>query len=135
MEPDVSFGQAGQEVESIASALEREHPQTNEGRGLLLRREIDSRLADYAPVAALSVILIGLAIAVLLVACANVAGLLTSRAPVRAREIAVRLGIGGRRARLIRQLITESTLIAAAGALAGLGMAYAGSSRSSSFRS
>jgi predicted permease len=123
---DASFAQASQEVESIASSLQREYPQTNERRGLLLRQEMDTRFADYAPAAALSGILIGLALAVLLVACANVAGLLMSRAPVRAREIAVRLAIGGSGTRLMRQLITESTLIATAGALAGLGLAYAG---------
>jgi macrolide transport system ATP-binding/permease protein len=126
LNPDVSFAQASQEVESVASTLQREHPQTNERRGLLLRREMDTRFAEYAPVVALSGTLIGLALAVLLVACANVAGLLTSRAPVRAREIAVRLAIGGSGTRLMRQLITESTLIATAGALAGLALAYAG---------
>jgi macrolide transport system ATP-binding/permease protein len=126
LKPAVSLAQASQEVESIARALQQEHPQTNERRGLLLRREIDARFADYAPAAALGAILIGLALAVLLVACANVAGLLTSRAPVRAREIALRLAIGGSRVRLMRQLITESALIAMMGALAGLALGYGG---------
>ena len=115
LKPDASLAQASQEVERIARALQQEHPQTNERRGLLLRREMDARFAEYAPVAALGAILIGLALAVLLVACANVAGLLASRAPVRAREIALRLAIGGSRLRLMRQLITESALIAMAG--------------------
>jgi putative ABC transport system permease protein len=87
---------------------------------------MDARLAEYSPMAGLSAILIGLALAVLLVACANVAGLLTSRAPVRAREIALRLAIGGSRGRLMRQLITESTVIAVLGGLAGLALGYAG---------
>ena len=126
LKPDVSLAQASQEAEGIARALEKEHPQTNERRGLLLRREIDARFADYAPAAALGAILIGLALAVLLVACANVAGLLTSRTPVRAREIALRLAIGGSRVRLMRQLITESILIAMMGALAGLALGYGG---------
>src|SRR5262249_38804393 len=60
------------------------------------------------------------------VACANVAGLLTSRAPARAKELALRLAIGAGRGRLVRQLVTESLLLAIAGGVAGLGVGYAG---------
>ena len=126
LKPEASLEQARLEVERIAGALQQEYPATNERHGFLMRREMDARFSEYSPVAALGVILIGLAIAVLLVACANVAGLLTSRAPVRAREIALRLAIGGSRGRLMRQMITESTLIAGMGALAGLALGYGG---------
>ena len=126
LKPEVSLAQAREEVDRIGRALAQEYPAANGRRGLLLRREIDQRMAENPPAAALSFILIGLAVAVLLVACANVAGLLTSRAPVRAREIAMRLAIGGSRGRLMRQLITESALVALAGAVAGLALGYIG---------
>jgi predicted permease len=126
LKPEVSLAQAGDEVERIGRTLAQEYPASNAGRGLLLRRELDQRMAEAPPTAALSFMLIGLAVAVLIVACANVAGLLTSRAPVRAREIALRLAIGGSRGRLMRQLITESVLVALAGAAAGLALGYVG---------
>ncbi len=76
--------------------------------------------------AAMVAMLMVLAGAILLAACANVAGLLTSRAPARAREVAVRLAIGSARGRLVRQLMTENALLAGAGALLGLCTGYAG---------
>ena len=126
LKPEVSLAQASEEVDRIGRALAQEYPAANRRRGLLLRREMDQRMAENPPTAALSFILIGLAVAILLVACANVAGLLTSRAPVRPREIAMRLAIGGSRGRLMRQLITESALVALAGAVAGLALGYIG---------
>jgi predicted permease len=126
LKPVVSLAQGREEVDRIGRELAQAYPATNARRDLLLRREIDQRMADNPPTTALSFILLGLAVAVLFVACANVAGLLTSRAPVRAREIAMRLAIGGSRPRLIRQLITESVLVAVAGAAAGLALGYLG---------
>src|SRR4029079_17308757 len=67
-----------------------------------------------------------LALAVLFVACANVAGLLPSRAVLWSKEMPLRLAIGAGRGRLVRQLVTESLLLAIAGGVAGLGVGYAG---------
>ena len=124
--PGATLAQADQEVVAIARALQRQYPESNQRRGLLLRWERDARFSDFGQMSAMSAILIALAFAVLLVACANVAGLLAGRAPVRAREIALRLAIGGSRRRLMRQMITETALIAGAGGVTGLALGYAG---------
>src|SRR6185436_3207253 len=71
-------------------------------------------------------ILSALSLAVLCVACANVAGLLSSRMPVRAREIALRLAIGAGRGRLLVQLLIESLMVALVGVAGGLFFGYAG---------
>jgi predicted permease len=124
LKPDVTLAQARQEIAAIAADLERAYPATNRGRGLAVRTEFQLRMTG--PDAGIMTMLLVLAVTVLLVACANVAGLLTSRAPVRAREIALRLAIGAGQPRLIRQLVTESLLIAAAGGALGLLVAYGG---------
>src|SRR5262249_52959822 len=111
---------------TIATDLERAHPDTNKNRRLAVRTELQARIAQSPPDAMLVAMLSTLALAVLFVACANVAGLLTSPAPLPARAMGLRLAIGAGRGRLVRQLVTESLLIALAGDVAGLGVGYAG---------
>jgi len=126
LKPGVSLPEAQTELAIIGKDFERAYPDTNRNRTLSVRTELQARIAQDWADAALIAMLTTLAAAVLLVACANVAGLLTSRAPARARELAMRLAIGAGRARLIRQLVTESVVIAIVGGLLGLGVGYGG---------
>ena len=120
LRPGVTLNQARAELSVISRDLARAYPQSERGRLLVARGELQDRAAELPPLVALNGMLMILAGAVLLVSCANVAGLLTSRAPARAREMATRLAIGSGRRRLVRQLLTESVLIAIAGGLLGL---------------
>jgi putative ABC transport system permease protein len=122
----VSQSTAQAELTVIGTDLARTYPDTSRNRRLVVRSELQARMAQDPPDAILAAMLATLALAVLFVACANVGGLLTSRAPARAREMALRLAIGAGRGRIVRQLITESLLIAIAGGVAGLGVGYAG---------
>jgi predicted permease len=112
--------QAAEEVGLIAANLQRSYPDTNRNQGLTTRTEFDARVDARPQLAGGALMLMTLSMTVLIVACANVAGLLTSRAPVRAREMSLRLAIGAGRLRLLRQLIVESLLIAVGGGAIGL---------------
>ena len=126
LKPGVSQAQAQSELSAIAGDLERAYPETNKNRQFFVKTELQARIAESPPDAMLVAMLTTLAAAVLLVACGNVTGLLTSRAPVRAREMALRLAIGAGRGRLIRQLVTENLILAIAGGALGLAVGYAG---------
>ena len=126
LKPGVSQAQAQSELTTIAGDLERAYPETNKNRQFFVKTELQARIAESPPDAMLVAMLTTLAAAVLLVACGNVTGLLTSRAPVRAREMALRLAIGAGRGRLIRQLVTENLILAIAGGALGLAVGYAG---------
>ena len=126
LRPGVSQADAQAELTLIAADLERAYPDSSRNRRLFVRTELQARLAHDQTGAVVIGMLTTLAGIVLFVACANVAGLLTSRAPVRAREIAMRLAIGAGRPRLIRQLVTESVLVALVGGIFGVGVGALG---------
>lgn len=126
LKEDTSLTQARNELEVIARNFESEYPDQNRGRGALVRTQFEMRTRGDDVNWKFGVIFSILALAVLLVACTNVAGLLLSRAQTRTREIAIRLSMGAGRFRLIRLLLTESLLLSLAGGLGGVAVGYAG---------
>jgi len=115
-----SLASADAEATALAASLERSDPATNRGVGVAIRTEMQTRLESSPGAEIIMSLLSSLVAVVLLISCANVANLILSRGRSRAREIAVRLAIGASRMRLVRQLMTESLVIAFAGGALGL---------------
>jgi predicted permease len=125
LKPGMSLASANAEAGVIGHWLEQAYPDTDRGYSEAVRTEFQERV-DMSPYdAAMAGMLLGLVGIVLLIACANVANLLLSRARARSREIAVRLAIGAGGWRLVRQLLTESLVISLLGAAVGLVVAQA----------
>jgi putative ABC transport system permease protein len=123
LKPGVTASQAQAELDTIAKQLEIAYPDFNKGWGVNLVPIHEQIVGDIRPV--LLVLLAAVAF-VLLIACANVANLLLSRAASRQKELALRAALGADRMRLIRQMLTESVLLAVMGGVLGVLLAYWG---------
>jgi predicted permease len=122
--PGVTRQQAQSELINISQALEKENPDTN--KDIQARVQTFSESQNGGPIRTVFLSLMGAVAFVLLIACANVANLLLSRATNRAREISVRVSLGASRWRIVRQLLLESVLLSAIAGLGGIGIAAVG---------
>ncbi|HKP80582.1 MAG TPA: ABC transporter permease [Pyrinomonadaceae bacterium] len=123
LKPGVTFEQAEADMNNIAANLEKQYADSNTGNRVRMRWLMEIFVAE---VRRTLWIIFAVVIAVLLIACANIANLLLARATTRRKEMAIRTAVGASRWRIARQLLTESILVSMIGGAIGLFMAYWG---------
>ncbi len=123
MKPGITIEQVKAQLGTIAKALEKQYPDTNNGRGILMRSLREDTVGDIRPSLLLIMAAVGL---VLFIACANVANMMLARTIERRREMAIRAALGASRLYLIRQVLIESLLLSFIAAVFGILFAYWG---------